>query len=223
MQDLEVITFDCYGTLIDWETGIRTAFKQTLENLGLSKTEEAKVFDLYEKEERRIESETYRPYRRVLAEALSAAAGSIGQRIPERSLGILSEQLPNWRPFSDTNPALQRLAPKYKLGILSNVDNELLSGTLKHLSVPFDLLVTAEKVRSYKPRPKHFQEARKWIGNRGWLHVAASLYHDIEPACRLGINSVWVNRKKSSEGQEYRGKISREVNDLAQLADWLVR
>jgi 2-haloalkanoic acid dehalogenase type II len=220
--DFNVITFDCYGTLIDWETGIRAGFKQALENLGLSESEETQVFDLYEKEEKRIEGLPYRPYRRVLAEALSSASNKIGKRISERSSHILADQLPKWRPFPDTNPALQKLATKHKLGILSNVDNDLLSGTLKNFSVPFDFLVTAENVRSYKPKPKHFIEAQKIIGDSNWLHVASSLYHDVEPASKLGIPAVWVNRKRSEKGREYSTKRAKEVVNLTQLADWLV-
>jgi len=191
--------------------------------MGLSKTQEAELFELYQEEEKRIESTMpYRPYREVLSLAASAAARKSGKTIPENLSSILAEQLPSWSPFPDTNPALERLATEYTLGILSNVDNDLLAGTLKHLTVPFNLVVTAERVRSYKPGTEHFEEARGIIGaDRGWLHVAASLYHDIEPASRLGINTVWVNRRNSPEGKRFRGKILREVRDLTKLADWL--
>jgi 2-haloalkanoic acid dehalogenase type II len=222
-REYDVVTFDCYGTLIDWETGIRAAFKQSLRDLGLGQSEEARVFDLYEEEERRIETlQPYRSYRTVLSEAASAAARRFGKNIPEKLSGILAERLPTWDPFPDTNPALERLAGKYKLGILSNVDNDLLEGTLEHFTVPFDLVVTAERVRSYKPGMKHFEEARRIIGaDASWLYVAASLYHDVEPASRLGIKTIWVNRKNEPRGRLFEGKIVREVRDLAQLADWL--
>lgn len=219
-EDSDVITFDCYGTLIDWETGIHDALKQSLKNLKLTKPEESRLFDLYVEEEKRIEAEQpYRTYRNVLAEAFNAAAKKIGKTIPKGRSDLLAEQLPKWRPFSDTNPALERLARMHKLGILSNVDDDLLAGTLKHFTVPFDLIVTAEQVRSYKPHVKHFQEARKSIGpDRGWLHVAASLYHDIEPASRLGIEAVWVNRKNEVKGKMFEKWKVREVKDLTELA-----
>jgi len=222
-REFEFVTFDCYGTLIDWETGIRCAFKQALEGTGLSPAQEGELFEMYQEEEKRIEGQMpYRPYREVLSLAASGAARKFGQNIPERLSSVLAEQLPGWAPFPDTNPALERLSTEYVLGILSNVDDDLLDGTLKHLTVPFDLVVTAERVRSYKPETEHFEEARRIIGaDRGWLHVAASLYHDIEPASRLGINASWVNRKNSPDGRRFRGKILREVRDLAQLADWL--
>jgi 2-haloalkanoic acid dehalogenase type II len=221
--EFDFITFDCYGTLIDWETGIRRAFKQSLEGMGLNKSLEAELFKLYEEEEKIIEGQMpYRKYRDVLVLAASAAARKLGKTIPEKLSSILAEQLPSWDPFPDTNPGLERLATEYKLGILSNVDDDLLAGTLKHFTVPFDLIVTAERVRSYKPATEHFEEARGIIGaDRGWLHVAASLYHDVEPASRLGIKTVWVNRKNNLDGRRFRGKILREVRDITQLADWL--
>jgi 2-haloacid dehalogenase/putative hydrolase of the HAD superfamily len=130
--------------------------------------------------------------------------------------------LPTWRPFPDTNPALERLARNYRLGILSNVDDDLLEGTLKHFTIPFDLVVTAQQVKSYKPGTKHFEQAREVIGvNKRWLHVAASLYHDIGPASRLQIKTVWVNRTNSPDGKRYSGTFLKEVKDLTQLAEWL--
>ena len=222
-REFEFVTFDCYGTLIDWEAGIRRAFEEALDGTGLSATQEGELFELFQEEEKAVEGQMpYRKYREVLALAASRATKRFGKNTPENLAGILAEQLPGWDPFPDTNPALERLATEYTLGILSNVDDDLLAGTLKHFTVPFDLIVTAERVRSYKPETEHFEEARRIIGaDRGWLHVAASLYHDIEPASRLGIKTVWVNRKKSPEGRRFRGKIVREVKNLAQLADWL--
>jgi len=221
--EFEFVTFDCYGTLIDWETGIQGAFKRALEGMGLNESQEEELFELYQEEEKKIERQMpYRKYREVLAMAASAAARRFGKNIPEKQSSTLAEQLPNWEPFPDTNPALERLATEYTLGILSNVDDDLLTGTLKHFTAPFDLIVTAERVRSYKPGTEHFEEARRIIGaDRGWLHVAASLYHDIEPASRLGINTAWVNRKNSPEGRRLKGEIAKEVKDLTQLADWL--
>ena len=218
-----MITFDCYGTLIDWETGIDTAFKQSLKGLGLNRSEESRLFNQYQEEEKRIEAQKpFRRYRKVLGQAFNLAAKSFGKTVPIEASDLLVDQLPTWRPFPDTNPALHRLSRSHRLGILSNVDDDLLQGTLRHLTVPFDIVVTAERVRSYKPGTKHFEEARKIIGpDTGWLHVAASLYHDIEPAISLQINSVWVNRKNSPRDKKYSRNLIREVRDLTQLADWL--
>src|SRR4029077_5256280 len=126
--EFEFVTFDCYGTLIDWETGIQRAFKQALAGTGLSPSQEAELFELYQEEEKRVESQTpYRPCRQVLAIAASAAARKFGKTIPEKLSTILAEQLPSWSPFPDTNPALEKLATEYTLGILSNVDEDLLA------------------------------------------------------------------------------------------------
>jgi FMN phosphatase YigB (HAD superfamily) len=130
--------------------------------------------------------------------------------------------LPGWRPFPDTCPALEALhGAGYRLGILSNVDDDLLAGTLKHFPVPFDLLVTAQQVGSYKPAHGHFLEARRRLAGRRWLHAAQSFFHDVEPAGALGIPVVWVNRK--SERSPGKVRPGGEVLDLGGLVGWLDR
>ena len=157
----EVITFDCYGTLIDWEGGISGAFLETAAEEGVKLEREA-VLRAYEEIEPIVEAETYRSYRGVLGETALRIAERFGWHINTDRASFLAESLPRWRPFADTNPALERLASAgVKFGILSNVDDDLLAGTLKHFTVDFDLLVTAQKVRSYKPGFEHFHEARK--------------------------------------------------------------
>jgi 2-haloalkanoic acid dehalogenase type II len=138
---------------------------------------------------------------------------------PERARG-LAESLPGWKPFPDTNPALERLVSAgHRLGILSNVDDDLLAGTLRHFTVPFDLLVTAQQVRSYKPAPGHFETARRRIGRSRWLHAAQSHFHDVVPCRALGIPVAWINRKGESGREDVRPDI--EVSTLAGLADRL--
>ena len=219
-SQLETITFDCYGTLIDWETGIRNAVEKALAKTGSADVLDRRVFELYEMEERRVEKEEpYQTYRDVLSRTTLAVAKTAGWRLPENESSFLAKELPSWKPFPDTNPALKRLSERHKLGILSNVDNDLLEQTLKQFVVPFDIIVTAQKVRSYKPSLAHFQEAERIIGKRdSWLHVAASQYHDIEPATRQGIRAVWVNRMNlpSSHSENV-----VEVKNLKELADWL--
>jgi len=217
-----VITFDCYGTLIDWETGIRNSFRSAMLRTGASQGFESKAFELYEEEERRIERE--RPhllYRDVLSKTSLSVARKIGWKLSEAESTFLAKELPTWTPFPDTKPSLARLSTEHTLGILSNVDNDLLAGTIKHFTSPFKIKVTAEKVRSYKPASGHFEEARRIIGARPWTHVAASQYHDIEPAMQLGIKAVWVNRRGAPPAHDYsKGKVS-EVRGLSQLADLL--
>jgi 2-haloalkanoic acid dehalogenase type II len=218
----EVITFDCYGTLIDWESGIRKAFHSAMSRSALGRDLESKAFELYEEEERRVEKQNpHLLYRDVLSKTSLNVARKIGWSLPEAKSNFLARELPTWTPFPDTNPSLSKLSKKHVLGILSNVDNDLLAGTIKHLTSPFEIRITAENVRSYKPALAHFEEARKIIGERSWLHVAASQYHDVEPAVKLGIRAVWVNRKNGQLNSHYGRMEVLEVNDLAQLANLL--
>jgi 2-haloalkanoic acid dehalogenase type II len=214
----EVITFDCYGTLIDWETGIVEAFREALPAAAeLPAPEE--VIRVYSEIEPVVEAEGYRKYREVLREVAYRAAARFGWELGEGGFEFLVESLPQWRPFPDTNPALERLkAMGLALGILSNVDRDLLRLTSRHFTVEFDFAVTAEEVRSYKPAEGHFRKAADLVGGRPWLHVAQSYFHDIEPAVRLGIPVVWVNRKKEKGGAL---RPAVEVGDLLGLVEWL--
>jgi 2-haloalkanoic acid dehalogenase type II len=214
----EVITFDCYGTLIDWENGIRNAFHKAILKTEGDPGLEAKASQAYEEEERRVEkAKPHLLYRDVLSKTSLAVARKIGWNLPEAESTFLAKELPNWIPFPDANPSLAKLARQHTLGILSNVDNDLLSGTVKHFTSPFEIKVTAENVRSYKPAFGHFEEARRIIGDRSWVHVAGSHYHDIEPAVKLGIKAVWVNRKNARPTENYSEKQVLEVKDLTEL------
>jgi len=215
----DVITFDCYGTLIDWETGIGEAFAATAAALR-APVDTARAVALYATVEPEVEAESFRSYREVLTETALRVAKRLGWPLPESRAGFLADSLPYWRPFPDTNRALLRLADAgYRLGILSNVDDELLMWTRRQLLARFDIVVTAEQVRSYKPAPGHFTAARDLIGAERWLHAAQSYIHDVMPARSLGIPVAWINRKgeKASDG----GKADHEFTTLAGLASWL--
>src|SRR2546428_13169615 len=189
---------------------------------GASQGFESKAFELYEEEERRIERE--RPhllYRDVLSKTSLSVARKIGWKLSEAGSTFLAKDLPTWTPFPDTNPSLVRLSTEHALGILSNVDNDLLAGTVKHFTSPFEIRVTAENVRSYKPALGHFEEARRIIGDRRWTHVAASEYHDIEPAMQLEIEAVWVNRVNAPPAHDYSKRGVTEIRDLSQLIELL--
>jgi 2-haloalkanoic acid dehalogenase type II len=214
----DVITFDCYGTLIDWDGGITDAFAAAVAATG-GGLDAAHVFEAYEPIEAEVEAEGYRSYREVLTESTRRVARRLGWALPEARAGFLAESLPFWLPFADTNAALERLFKAgYQLGILSNVDDDLLAGTRKHFTVPFDPVVTAQQVRSYKPADGHFLAARGRIGGRRWLHAAQSHFHDVTPARRLGIPTAWINRKRQVRGEP---RPDREVSTLTELADWL--
>ncbi len=222
MGPFEVITFDCYGTLIDWETGIRNAFHTAISQTGGAQDLESKAFELYEEEERRVEKEKpHLLYRDVLSKTSLNVARKIGWRLSEDQSDFLVKDLPTWTPFPDTNPSLEKLSRKHMLGILSNIDNDLLAGTVEHFTSHFDIRVTAENVESYKPALAHFEEARRVIGDKRWVHVAASQYHDIDPAMRLGIKAIWVNRKNAHPDHDYAKKGVKVIGDLSQLVDVL--
>ena len=220
MPHFDVITFDCYGTLIDWESGITAAFQRAAkeERVELGRHD---ILREYGVAERAVEQH-YRPYREVLAEAAMQVAQALGWRLSGERAAFLAASLPSWMPFADTNPALEAMREAgLTLGILSNVDDDLLAATLRHFTVPFDLIITAQQVQSYKPRYAHFETARRAIGDARWLHAAESNFHDIVPTNALGIANAWVNRTAAPElpgGTPSFG----EYADLAALATAIV-
>lgn len=215
----EIVTFDCYGTLVDWDAGIAAAFVDAARADGLSLAREA-VLAAYHVVEPQVEGGPFRTYREVLGECAVRVAARLGWTLDAGRAGFLAESVADWLPFPDTNPALQRLANAgYRLGILSNVDDDILAGTRRHFAVAFEIVVTAQQVRSYKPASGHFLEARTRIGGRPWLHAAQSYYHDVVPARMLGVPVAWVNRKREQPAGEVRPDY--EVFSMAALADLL--
>jgi len=211
----DVVTFDCYGTLIDWEGGIADAFARKARRLQRT-APRADVLAAYHEVEPEIEGDAYRPYREVLVRAAERVARRLGWG--EVDGAFLAESLPSWVPFPDTNPALERLTKAgVRLGILSNVDDDLLAGTRRHLSARFDPIVTAQQVRSYKPAAAHFEEARRRLpAGARWLHAAQSYFHDVAPAKALGIPVAWINRKGEAVGAA--GPADFEYSSLDRLA-----
>lgn len=215
----DIVTFDCYGTLIDWEGGIREAFRRAAAADGIS-IDAGRVIAEYSAAEPEVER-SYRPYREVLAETAARVAHACGWPLDRERAGFLADSLPSWKPFADTNRALERLrAAGISLGILSNIDDDLLGATRRHFTVDFEIIVTAEQVRSYKPGEAHFRAARARIGGRRWLHAAQSSYHDIVPANAQGIPAAWVNRKRQKALPG--GTPLIEVSNLDELAGALV-
>lgn len=217
MPRYDIITFDCYGTLIDWESGIAGAFLHAAAAAGVTLSRED-ILREYGDTERRVESEGYRSYRRVLQETATRVAKALGWPLAREDAGFLADSLPSWPPFADTNIALKRLAAAgCRLGILSNIDDDLIAETRKHFRVEFELVVTAQQVRSYKPGPAHFTTAREHIGNARWLHAAESNFHDIVPANALGIHTAWINRRRQQPLPG--GRPTYSCDDLTHLAD----
>lgn len=213
----DYVTFDCYGTLIDWEAGIRSAFLQAAASAGV-RLDEARIVPTYAEVESVVEREGYRRYRDVLAESARRAGNALGWRVSYA--GFLADSLPSWRPFADTNAALARLRKAgMRLGILSNIDDDLLAATRRHFTTDFDLVVTAQQVGSYKPSPMHFLAARERLGAAEWLHAAQSNFHDVVPTNALGIPNAWINRKSNQALPG--GMPTMEFRNLAELADAL--
>ena len=213
----DIITFDCYGTLVDWEEGISRTFMQAAAEDGV-RLERAQILAAHAAIEPRVQAEKFRTYRDVLTETVGRMALGFGWVIDRERAAFLAESLPRWNVFDDTNPALGRLRDAgYRLGILSNVDGDLLEATMHRLDVEFELVITAQQVSSYKPADPHFLAARDAIGGKRWLHAAQSWFHDIVPATRLGIPAAWINRNRDARGAE--GRPEHEFHDLTGLAD----
>jgi 2-haloacid dehalogenase/putative hydrolase of the HAD superfamily len=218
-RQYDIVTFDCYGTLIDWESGITDAFLRAAREDGVDLRRD-EVLRAYALVEPVVEREQFRLYRDVLTETATRVAHALGWPLAYERGTFLVTSVATWKPFPDTNAALERLrAAGYELGILSNVDDDLLTATRRHFTVEFDLLVTAQQVHSYKPAHGHFLEARRRVGSDRWLHAAQSNFHDIVPANALGIDTAWVNRR--NEAPLPGGTPKFEVHDMAGLANLL--
>lgn len=215
----DIVTFDCYGTLVDWESGISHAFIAAAAEDGVRLGRE-EILAAHARIEPQVQAESFRSYRDVLTETARRMAQGFGWAIDHPRAGFLAQSLPAWHVFDDTHPSLARLrAAGYRLGILSNVDDDLLCATMRGFDVGIELVVTAEKVGSYKPADAHFLQAREVIGQDRWLHAAQSWFHDIVPATRLGIAAAWINRNHDVRGAD--GSPEFEFDDLARLADRL--
>jgi len=222
------ISFDCYGTLIDWESGILLALRAVLVNHGQS-LPDAAILELYGEFEAEAESGPYQSYRDVLQSVVRAFAERLNFKASSAEVHSLHESVRAWSPFPDTLPALRELQKRYKLVVISNIDDDLFAETRKHLDVEFDGVITAEQARSYKPSVNNFQMALRTlaISPDRLLHAAQSIYHDVVPARSLGISTVWVNRKsvrpgigavRASAAFASEKRADLEVPDLASLA-----
>jgi len=217
---ISFVTFDVYGTLIDWETGVWEAFAKEAERDGFTVSRE-ELIPLFHEIEREIEAGSYELYAEVLRRTAVEISKRLGWPLEPSRSGFLPDSVQRWLPFKETNPTLQKLSKKYKLGLLSNIDDKLLGQTRRHIPTDFDLVVTAQQVRSYKPDPAHFTECARRIGSKkGWVHVAASHYHDVEPCIKAKVPVIWVNRKKETleSGQK---KPTAEVPTLREAAKLL--
>ncbi len=197
----KIITFDCYGTLIDWESGMLGVLKPLLANHGVDLDDEEILKKFAEFESRQQQGEYLKYY-----DVLKAVVRRFGEEFNfEPSLAeqnSLPDSIKHWQPFPDTVKALQLLKSRFQLGIISNIDNDLFADTAKHLGVEFDYIITAEQVKSYKPSLNNFKYAIERIEfpAEQIIHAACSVYHDIVPASSLGLTTVWIDRRADRQG-----------------------
>ena len=214
-----VLSFDCYGTLIDWESGILAAMKAVLSEHGVS-VEDGEILRLYGVLEREGQGrQPFLSYRQVLSRIVAGFGERLEFNPKEEEIGLLAKSMALWRPFDDTAAALRELKERYKLAIISNVDRDLFDASASQLGVEFDWVVTSQELGTYKPALGNFRTALGQMGvmREEVLHVAQSLYHDVEPAQAMGLSTVWVNRAgaRSTPMREVRPDL--EVRDLAAL------
>jgi 2-haloacid dehalogenase len=193
-KNVTFVSFDVYGTLIDWETGAYEAFAKEAARDGVE-IDRDDIVDRFLSVQREIMAGSYELYAEVLRRTAVRIAKDIGWDLEPSRSGFLPDSVQRWGPFKETNPALQKFSKKVEVGLISNIDDKLLGQTRRHLPTDFDLVVTAQQVRSYKPDPAHFKEAERRIGSKkGWVHVASSYYYDVEPCVKAKIPVIWVNR-----------------------------
>jgi 2-haloacid dehalogenase len=210
-------TFDCYGTLIDWEGGLRSAFGSLWPD-----SDSDALLRRYHTAEPRIQADGELTYREVLERSLRAVADDSGLEIPPGREDALAESLPKWSPFEEVPAALAEARDRgWRLAALSNTDPDLLAASIDAIGVRFDLRITAAETGSYKPAAGHWERffADTGADRSRHVHVAASLFHDIEPAQRLGLTAVWINRLGETSELER----AAELPDLRELADTLER
>jgi 2-haloacid dehalogenase len=205
LTKFQALSFDCYGTLIDWETGIAAVLSPWARAEGLSLTDE-ELLVAYSPHEAAVEAETpFRLYPDVLAEAFRRTGSALGREVSAEWAARLGASVPDWPAFPDSADALARLASRYQLIILSNVHRAGFAGSNLRLHGDFAAIITAEDVGAYKPAENHFRALdstleKLGVDRSGLLHVAQSLFHDHVPARREGLPSVWINRRHDRPG-----------------------
>ncbi|MEU8109403.1 haloacid dehalogenase type II [Nonomuraea muscovyensis] len=203
--DFDALSFDCYGTLIDWEAGIAAVLRRWADTHGLQMTDE-QLLAAYSPHEAQAEVEHPSDlYPQILARAMRGVGARLGVPVSDDEAESLAVSVPDWPAFADSAEALERLARRYELIILSNVDRASFAGSNERLGVAFTSILTAEDIGSYKPSPRNFEalvrEAERLRGAEGkLLHVAQSLFHDHVPAKAAGLPTVWINRRHGNPG-----------------------
>ncbi|HUG48002.1 MAG TPA: haloacid dehalogenase type II [Candidatus Limnocylindria bacterium] len=201
LDGFDVLTFDCYGTLIDWESGLLAAYRQAL---GPLEPVGDRLLEAHARHETRWEAGEYIPYRQVLSRTLHDVAADMGSAtMPNaRRTEAFALSVADWPAFPDSAAALAALAQRYRLGVITNCDDDLFEASRRRLGISFDYVVTAQRARSYKPARRNFELALQLIDRppARILHVAQSLFHDHAPAHELGLATAWIDRRQGVEG-----------------------
>jgi len=219
----EILTFDCYGTLINWEAGILPALRRIL-SAHSKHIDDAALLKLYGDFELHAEQPPFQPYCEVLGSVVRQFGTDLGFTPTAEEVRSLADSLPTWKPWPDTVTALRQLKTGFRLAILSNVDDDLFAGTRPQLEVAFDEVVTAQQARAYKPSLELFNLALRRINAPAHrvLHIGQSIYHDVIPAQALGLATVWVNRPSARPGvgavRSADGEPDMTITSLAELA-----
>lgn len=223
-NNFSVLTFDCYGTLIDWERGILAALRPVFEQRRVHITDE-ELLTLYARFESNAEQGDYKPYRDILRHVVRSFGTHLHFEPDPEETNCLVDSIGHWPPFDDTVESLHKLRSRYKLAIISNIDDELFKQSQKLLRMDFDYVVTAAQAKAYKPSLAVFRKAFETIREPKdrILHVAQSLYHDHVPAQEIGLSSVWINRRSSVPGfgatPQAEIQVSTTFPDLASMVD----
>jgi 2-haloacid dehalogenase len=219
----KVLTFDCYGTMIDWEGGIFAALRPILAAHGKEVSDSA-LLALYAELEVTAEQGEYLRYREVLQSVARGFGQRLGFSPTDAEVRSLPESVATWQPFPDTVKALRKLSSRYQLAVISNIDDDLFAASASKLEVAFSHVFTAQQAGCYKPCMNIFRLAEEKIGvsREHWLHVGQSIYHDVIPAQSLGLATVWVNRRSPRPGagaaKAAAANPDLEVPDLQTLA-----
>ncbi len=194
LKNIEWVTTDCYGDLIDWEKGIAEACAKEAAKDGFSFDTEPFLERFFEVQAE-IMAGSYELYAEVLRRTIIKVAGEIGWEVEPSRAQFLPDSVAYWMPFRESNAAMDRLAKKFNVGIISNIDDKMLGISRRHLRTELDLVVTAQQVRSYKPDDTHFKEcARRIGGKKGWLHIGSNYDTDVAPLLKMKVPVIWVNR-----------------------------
>jgi 2-haloacid dehalogenase len=219
-KTITFITFNVYGTLIDWESGAWDAFEREARRDGIELKRDDVIARFLEIQ-REIMSGSYELYAEVLRRTAVRIAKELEWPLEPSRSGFLPNSVQRWKAFKETNPVLNRLKKRFDVGLISNIDDKLLGFTRRHIPLDFDLVVTAQQVRSYKPDPAHFTECERRVGSKkGWVHVSDSYYYDVEPCLKKKIPVIWVNRHKE-ELEAGQKKPDAEVPNLREAAKLL--